>query len=49
MCAGCDFDVLEIFVDGHNAFFFYDILELQATVSYCSVKGFEYKKYVIEL
>lgn len=49
MCGDFDFDVLEVFVDGHNALFFYDILELQATVFYCLVNGFEYKKYVIQL
>lgn len=49
MCADLDFDVLEVFVDVHNTFFFYDVLELQATVYYCLVNWFEYKKYVIEL
>lgn len=28
MCGDFDFDVLEIFVDGYNVLFFYDIFEL---------------------
>lgn len=46
LCSDLDFDVLELFVDGHNALFFYNVQEWEAAVSYCVICGFEICKYI---
>lgn len=45
-CSDFGFDVLEMFVDGHNALFFYDAQEWQAAVFYCVINGFAHYKYI---
>ena len=46
MCADFNYDVLEIYIGGHDALVFYDIREYRATVVYCENHAFEHKKYI---
>ena len=46
MCADFQYDVLELYIDGHHALVFYDILELEVTVLYCQRHAYDHMKYV---
>lgn len=49
LCSDNNFDVLEIYFDGNNSLVFYDLLELDAVISFSEINGFDYRKYILAL